>query len=678
MCPSDLDANPERLATAVLSHPDAALKILSSSGLRDPLRALRNLQDLARPEGVVPLPAASLGELLAVPDPDMALNNLERLVRVVFGRSSFLRYLVHHPESCRVIFTLLGSSQFLSDILVRDPELAYWLNDPPDRLTRHRTKEDLRKTLADELGVFKTREACLNSLRRLQRRELLRIGSGDLVADRAIHEVAQELSDLADICLEQLLGQLLPELDARYGPPANPDGSRAEFAIIGLGKLGGRELNFSSDIDLMFLYSEDGETRGGGSEGGSVANQVYFSRLAERLLKEATEPTEEGFLYRIDTRLRPDGASGVLAMSLLGYENYYARRGELWERQMLIKARTCAGSEHLGRHFLDRLRPFVYPGHFDLSPADEIRRIKRRIEDHIGRSGEGETHLKLRPGGIRDIEFIVQCLQLLVGRVHEEARSGNTLTAIDQLEGVSALSREEARALRTAYLFYRRVEHRLQMMHGLSDYTLPESEERQAPLARSLAFDSPDEYGAVLRRHLSAVRMIFQSVFSEERERGSRPVAAICEMEAGDPEAEEMLREWGFEHPAEAHRNLVYLAYGHAPRVQGTRARNSFLELGPELVQAVQGSADPDLALSSFERLISAYGAADTLYRILSGHRGLRDLLVAICAGSTYLVNLVVRNPALLDWLTTADVLYRDRTPDELWHAVLKMVEETS
>ncbi len=674
----DLEAISERLTTAALSDPAAALEILGTAGFRDPESALRNLQDLARPEGALPLPAASLGELLDVPDPDMALNNLERLVGAAFGRSSFLRYLVHHPETCRVIFTVLGSSQFLSDILVRGPELAYWLTDPPDRLTRPSIKAELYGAFSQELAVFRTLEARLNALRRLHRRELLRIGSGDLVANRPIQRVAQELSDLADVCLQQLLDLLLPELHARYGPPMDPDGSPAEFSVIGLGKLGGRELNFSSDIDLVFLYSEDGETRGGGSEGGRTPNQVYYSRLAERLLKEATEPTEEGFLYRVDTRLRPDGSAGVLAMSLPGYENYYAQRGELWERQMLIKARICAGSERLGRRFLERLQPFVYPGHFDVSPTDEIRRIKRRIEDHIGRSGKRETHLKLRAGGIRDVEFIVQCLQLLVGRVHKEARSGNTLTALDQLEGASALSREEAHALRAAYVFFRRVEHRLQMLHGLSDHNLPESEERLVPLARSLAFDTLGEYDDALGRHLSAVRMIFQSVFSEERDRGSRPVAALCEMDAGDPEAERLLGEWGFVLPEEAHRNLVFLAYGHAPRAQGTRARNSFLELAPELVQAVQGSADPDLALSNFERLISAYGAADTLYRILAGHRGLRDLLIAICAGSEYLVNLLVRNPALLDWLTLPDVLYRDRTPEELGQELRRATGETT
>ena len=673
----DLDRPALFFAQDLLSEPEVARGELRRLGFRDPDRTLRNLQGLVEPGGAPPLPADLFRELVAAPDPDRALNNFERLTQAVFSRSAFYRALEDYPDTCRFLVHLLGSSQFLSDTLVRDPEYFYWLVETPERLSQPRTKADLSAEFAAESAVFQTPEARLNALRRLVRREQLRIGAGDLTG-RPMQEVAAELSDLASVCLQRLLDLLVPELDTRHGPPQNRDGSRAEFTVIGLGKLGGRELNFSSDIDLMFVYSEEGNTGGGGSEGGPISNQVYFSRLAERILKAATEPTEEGFLYRIDMRLRPDGASGALTMPLSAYESYYVRRGELWERQMLIKARPCAGSDRLGARFLETILPFVYPRHFEVSPVEEIRRIKRRIEDHIGEKGEAETHLKLRSGGIRDIEFVVQCLQLLVGRVHAEARSGNTLEAIGQLQRISALAEAEAQALRAAYLFFRRVEHRLQMMHGLSDYTLPASEEAQRPLALGLDFPSPGAYRRTIVRHVGAVQTIYRDVFSEESEGEGRSIGALCKMEVGDAEATALLRELGFTRPEEAHRNLIYLAYGHVPRIRETRVRQSFMALTPALMPALQASADADRALSNLERLISAYGAMDTLFRMLSTHPGLRDLLLSLCTGSQYLVNLIVRNPALLDWLILPDVLYPDRSREELEAEVDSMIGQAA
>ena len=260
----------------------------------------------------------------------------------------------------------------------------------------------------------------------------------------------------------------------------------------------------------------------------------------------------------------------------------------------------------------------------------------------------------------------MQCLQLLVGRLHANARSGNTMDALRELQQASALSPEEAGALRSAYIFFRRLEHRLQMMHGLSDYTLPESGEDQAPLARSLGFPSTGDYRATLARHLSAVQAIYRDIFSEDRRGDGRSLSALCEIEVGDPDAEAMLRRLGFARQEEAHRNLILLAYGHVPRIRGMQARRSFMELTPALMQALQASTDPDQALNNLERLISAYGAGEALFRILGTHTGLRDLLLSLCAGSQFLLNLMVRNPGLLDWLTQPDVLHRDPNREQL------------
>ena len=254
------------------------------------------------------------------------------------------------------------------------------------------------------------------------------------------------------------------------------------------------------------------------------------------------------------------------------------------------------------------VEPFVYPRYFDTSPATEINRIKERIEEGIGSKGQRETHLKLRSGGIRDIEFIVQCLQLLVGRIHENARSDNTLEAIRQLQRVSALSGVEADQLRDAYVFFRRLEHRLQMMHNRSDYSLPEGEDEQRIMARTMHIASAETYRKTLATLLQAVQEVYAQVFTEARESEGRSIGALVNMEIGDAEASGLLKEIGFDRPGEAHRNLIYLAFGHVPRIRGTRARESFTELAPALMQALQKSADPDQGLSNLESVVSAYG----------------------------------------------------------------------
>ena len=629
---------------------------LARAGFRDAERALQNLEGLVDPSVYGQLPDGFLQALTDAPDPDLALNNFDRVARAIGRREAFARQLNATPELCRMLVYVLGGSSFMTDVLVRDSETFFWLTDSPHRIAESSDKKQLRASFDRAIEAADTREDKLNAIRRAARRELLRIGIGDLAGNRAIQYVAADLSILADVCLQKLIDILLPDLQARYGVPRDVKGQPADFAIIGLGKLGGMELNFSSDIDLMFVYSAGGNTDGAKS----TTNQEFFTRLCEQIVRAATDVTQEGFLYRMDMRLRPDGAAGALVMPLSGYESYYMLRGELWERQMLIKARCCAGSSRLGERFLDMVKPFVYPRHFDMSPAAEINRIKGRIEEGIGRKGQRDTHLKLRSGGIRDVEFIAQCLQLLVGRVHENARSDNTLEALRQLQGVSALSDGEADKLRNAYIFFRRLEHRLQMMHNRSDYSLPETEDEQRVMARAMDVASAQAYRNILDAHLKAVQEVYAEVFAEARESEGRSIGALVNMEVGDAEAIGLLEEIGFARPTEAHRNLIYLAYGHVPRLMGTQARQSFAELAPALMRALQDSPDPDQGLSNLESLVSAYGAGDMFFRILTVHDGFRKLVLSLCVGSQFLVQVITRNPGLLDWLVRPEVLYFD------------------
>jgi len=671
----DLQIPGAQVVRQLVMRPDDARDALLEFGFRDPDRVVKNLGDLADPRAFGELPDSFFRELISAPDPDMALNNFERMTKAVFSRAGFFRQLDVRPELCRLLMWVLGGSQFMADILVRDPESFYWLTEDPERVRASCDREKLLVTFDQSVDAFQETPRKLDAIRRTARRELLRIGVGDLAGGRLIQFVAADLSVLADVCLQKMIDVLLFDLIQRYGVPCHRDGSEAEFAVIGLGKLGGMELNFSSDIDLMFVYSGEGDTSGGDGKR-VISNQEFFTKLSEQIVRVGTEVTEEGFLYRIDMRLRPDGAAGALTMPLAGYEGYYMRRGELWERQMLIKARVCAGSQSLGTRFLDMVQPFVYPHHFEMNPIDEIHQIKRRIESQLAKKGQAATHLKLRSGGIRDIEFVVQCLQLLVGRVHKSARSDNTLEAIRQLQRVGALQTGEADAMKQAYVFFRRLEHRMQMMHGRSDYVLPESGWEQQVIARTMGFHSPDAYCVALEKHRKDVQEIYASVFSSEQDGEGRSVGALVEMEQGDPEALELLESFGFVKPEEAHRNLIYMAFGHVPRIRGTRARQSFTQLAPALMQALHESSDPDQGLANLERLISAYGAGDTLFRVLTTHSGFRDMLLSICVGSQFLVQVIVRNPGLLDWLVRSDVLHQNPDAELLQIQLEQLVEQ--
>ena len=295
----------------------------------------------------------------------------------------------------------------------------------------------------------------------------------------------QELADLADTIVEFVVATCHQEQVLKYGRPFDEHGKVAQFCVVCLGKHGGGELNFSSDIDLLFVYGNDGQTR---DHDRTVDNDFFFNRLSERIVNALTEVTDEGFFYRVDMRLRPDGESGALTRSLCSHWAYYETRGALWERQMLLKARRAAGSQRLWQQFRQTLMPFVFPAHFDVGPRAEIRRIKERIEAEIGVRSDRDNNIKLRAGGIRDIEFVVQCLQLLAGRRNRKVRSHNTLQAIGRLKQSGELGADEAHTLSEAYRLFRRLENLLQIHDGRVVYAVPEDVPRWLWFAASTTF----------------------------------------------------------------------------------------------------------------------------------------------------------------------------------------------
>ena len=364
----------------------AALRVLRRLGFVDPPAALANLHAIAPTPREVELLAPTvprlLAELAASPDPDMALNNIERLAGQG-ERAAFLRLLAAYPAAPLLLARLSGTSQFLADTLRRRPTLLPWLLEA--RTMRQWLGDELEADLPASLEPFTRHETRLNALRRFKYRHLLRIGCRDILGDADLTVTTEELSRLADVCLDAAWRWAEEKLTVLYGTPRAPDGAPTGLAVIGMGKLGGDELNYSSDVDLIFVYGDDGETSGG--EAGRSPNGDFFAETARFIADALESVTEEGHAFRVDLRLRPEGRMGALVLSLDGYRAYLADRAELWERQALIKARLCAGDAAVAARFLELIRPFVFRPGLDAAIVGEVRRMKAAIDRSLSREG---------------------------------------------------------------------------------------------------------------------------------------------------------------------------------------------------------------------------------------------------------------------------------------------------
>ena len=633
---------------ALVADAAKALNSLEQLGFVDPVQALETLDRIGGPPQSVPLPALALAELAATGQPDEGLRQLARLVVAYGSPRGLFSHLEADATLCQRLVQIVSHSTFLADILVRNTEFMLWLLAETPHLVESLERSDLGQILRADIDHVSEPEERLEVLRRVHRREFLRIGAAEVLGTKPVAEIGRELADLADVVVELVLETCEHALWEEHGQPLDERGRPARFLVVGLGKYGGQELNYSSDIDLIFVWDGEGETQPE-REGTSLESSEFFRRLGQRLVQVLTEATQEGFFYRVDMRLRPEGASGTLTHSLRASWTYYETRGELWERQMLIKARRVAGSQTLGKQYEAMLRPFVYPAHFHSAPHEEIRRIKERIEASIRESPRGENNIKLQAGGIRDIEFIVQCLQLLYGGVHTQARIHNTLAAIDRLAEVSALTAAEARALKNAYEFFRRVENLLQIASGRPDYAVPEEARAARALALITGYEDARTFDRALAGHRLRVRRLFAALFYSDATAPRSP-AWLLEVENGSETAQADLVARGFVDGAAAHRRLQRLA-AMGLLLSGSGAH--FEALLPELLNSLAAAPDPDQGLLRFTQLVEAYGAPGALYSLLQEHTGFRTLLISICGSSRFLADLLRRDPALLDNLVS-------------------------
>jgi glutamate-ammonia-ligase adenylyltransferase len=465
------------------------------------------------------------------------LSNLEEKIAELLrdlpdaegARRFYEQLTTEHPRAARRLtddpgllsdaLALAAWSPLLATTLTQNPDHLNWL--ARERANRHvRSTEELNESLA-RFALMHSQELPHVLFARFRRRELLRVYLNDIRRTSTVVETTEELSNLADSVLAYALNLARQELDNLYGAPLTTDErgrkTTASFCVVALGKLGSRELNYSSDIDLLFLYSDDGDTSGAGARG-ATSNREYFNRLAERIARLTGQQAGEGAAYRVDLRLRPHGRDGALAVSLTEAARYYRETAHAWELQALLRARAAAGSQTLFARFYEEVRPRVYTHAGSVERAlRNVRLAKQKIDHQRVTEGRG-FNVKLGRGGVREIEFIAQALQLAHGADDPWLHAPHTLISLGRLADRTHITERERTELSEAYAFLRTLEHRLQMEHGLQTHTVPEDTPRRTLLARRMSFTGADalsKFDAALAAHTSRVRAAYERVFAQ-------------------------------------------------------------------------------------------------------------------------------------------------------------------
>jgi glutamate-ammonia-ligase adenylyltransferase len=615
-------------------------------------------------------------------------------------------------EQARIIAALLGGSQALSNLLLARPE---WLDLlEPAAVSFPRRKQGLRNEVDGWLkSLLETCDysGALARLREFKQREMLRIAARDLARLGKTVEIMREISDVADVSLDAVWQICHRQLVQRFGRPCHQDAQGrwqpTAGCVIGLGKLGGQELNYSSDVDVVFVYSEEGGTfREAPGRAKTpppvVTNHHFFNQLAEMFIGEVGHLAPEGALYRIDLRLRPEGDDGPLSRSLASYENYYAQWGRTWERMMLIKARGVGGDQTLAAEFLELVQPFRYPRSINESVLAEIAAMKDRIENEVVRAGELERNVKLGRGGIREIEFTVQALQLLKAGRQPFLQGAQTLPCLQKLAQYELLAREDSSQLTDAYCFLRDVEHRLQMEDNRQTHTIPDALSARERLARLMGFPKLAPFELAHQAHTGNVRRVFEKVLkTEASETGTTPLFPP-QFEGSEAEWKRVLADHAFKDIDKAFRVLREFVEGPGyvhvssrtialarqllpklfalcpcPGASNAQARdpNSPVAI-PQSASGILHSAsnqplpapplsDPDRVVTRLDNFIGAYGARATLFELWNSNPAVFELLLRLFDRSEFLAELAIRTPDLVDDLVTSGRLRQRKTSEE-------------
>ncbi|SHM31601.1 bifunctional [glutamate--ammonia ligase]-adenylyl-L-tyrosine phosphorylase/[glutamate--ammonia-ligase] adenylyltransferase [Vreelandella subglaciescola] len=579
-------------------------------------------------------------------------------------------------------------SHFALDVLVRTPELLGELNDAgeldaaPERATLERWLEEALANADDETAMHQ-------AVRRFRQARMLGIIWRDLNRPDGydVWDTTAAVTALAEVSLEAAMSWLETFYAPRWGRPApREDGADQRLVVLGMGKLGAGELNLSSDIDLIFAYAEDGDTQGGRK---SLAHQEYFTKIGQKLIAALDNVTADGFAFRVDMRLRPLGDGGPLVGNFAALLAYYQDQGREWERYAMLKARPVAGDVSGGAELLDGLRPFVYRKYLDFGAIESLRDLKSMIHREVKRRGM-ESNVKLGPGGIREVEFVVQAFQLIRGGRDTELQQTSLRVALTRLPALGLLPQEVVDELLPDYAFLRDLEHALQALDDRQTQRLPEDSLARARVALALGFEGG--WPALMTRlgeGRERVQQHFDAVIADPEDDvddddsdapGLDQWRLLWRGELADEDAEHHLGEAGFSEPAAARQRLKRLYQSRA--VQGMQ-RIGFERLDalmPLLLDALAQSPTPDAALPRVQPLIEAVLRRTAYLALLRENPHALEHLMRLCAASPWIADQLARYPILLDELLTPESLYtpadKTRLADELRQTLNRLPED--
>lgn len=611
---------------------------------------------------------------------DLLAQNWEKI-------STSLEQLENYPESlAEDLSRVITGSDFVTEQFNRNAGLLADLLTSGD-LYRQYSSDDYQNVLAEKLNQADDDAGLHRILRQFRQREQVRLIWRDLTRTNDMRETTRELSWLADACVEQALNWLYQQATERWGVPygTDPRGQRRQqkLVVLGMGKLGANELNLSSDIDLIFVYPENGETEGTKK---CLENQDFFIRLGKKLIQALDNTTIDGFVFRVDMRLRPFGSAGPLAISFDAMEGYYQEHGREWERYAMIKARVMAGDQEAGAELMDILRPFVYRKYIDFSAFDSLREMKEMISREVRRKGLN-NNVKLGSGGIREVEFIAQVFQLLRGGRDNRLQQRELCNILPLLPEAVGMPEQASAELMEAYFFLRNAEHAIQAVADKQTQELPADEQGQIRLAFSMGFASWEQFAEALEQHREKVRIHFADLIapseesSEESDKSCDKVwLHLWNDDLDDEQAITCLQEQGFDQPEDAWKSLSDLRNSRTVQMLQQIAQERLIAVLPKLLQEISAVENSAETLGRVLQLIQAVLRRSAYLVLLAENPVALQQLVLLCSQSSWFSEKLAKQPILLDELIDPNSLYappdKEKLNNELRQQLLRIPEE--
>jgi [glutamine synthetase] adenylyltransferase / [glutamine synthetase]-adenylyl-L-tyrosine phosphorylase len=550
-------------------------------------------------------------------------------------------------------------SEFVAESCTRKPELLVDLinsGDLENAYPEHTYPTKLASLeIADEGDLMK-------QLRQFRRREMVRIAWRDLAGWADLDETLLDLSLLADACIQFALAYLYQQACELRGTPVLADGSRQQIVVLGMGKLGAYELNYSSDIDLIFAYPEDGVL----PDRKETSYSEFFTRLCQKLVKALDDMTVDGFVFRTDIRLRPFGDSGAVILSFDGMENYYLTQAREWERYAMIKARQVAGDFRMGAQLMAMLKPFVYRRYLDYGAFEELRSLKQQITQELKRKDRMDN-IKLGPGGIREIEFTGQAFQLIRGGNEKSLQTRGILDVLSILGKLNLLPPADAEQLSQSYRFLRRVENHIQQYQDRQTHDLPTSETAQAILAFSLDKADWPSFKTELDRVRADVHAVFDQVFAVSKQDDKNKLSQkIWACVAEDAELQANLEGYGFKSTDETLKAVKDFKHSTALRRMTTKGASIVDRLMPQLIESAHLVENPDETLVRLVKLFEAVAGRNVYLALLSENPGALVQLIRLASASAWICDYLAQYPVLFDELLDTRTLYEPLKRDDL------------